>query len=85
LATRTIVVDPNAAPEINFGYNTREVTVLAFAVLTAGAVVVVRQGMELPPSGWAVLGPLLAWRAIFDFSSAVQMRKRTGVVWTTKV
>src|SRR4029450_2975460 len=36
LATRTILIDPKARPETNFGYNTREVTVLAFAVLTAG-------------------------------------------------
>ena len=72
LATRTIVVDPRARVEINFGYNTRDVTILAFAVLTAGLVVAARQEMDLPPSGWAVLGPLLAFRALFDFASALE-------------
>jgi hypothetical protein len=78
MATRTIVIDPKARPETNFGYNTREVTVLALAVLTAGAVVVVRQQMERPATGWAVLAPLLVWRAIYDFSAAMQMRKPTS-------
>ena len=72
LATRTIVIDPNARLETNFGYNTRDVTILAFAVLTAGLVVAVRQEMDLPPSGWAVLGPLLAFRTLFDFGSALE-------------
>jgi hypothetical protein len=72
LATRTIVMDPNAPVETNFGYNTRDVTILAFAVLTAGLVVAVRQEMDLPASGWAVLGPLLAFRALYDFHSALQ-------------
>jgi hypothetical protein len=72
LATRTIVIDPNARVETNFGYNTRDVTILAFAVLTAGLVVAARQEMDLPPSGWAVLGPLLAFRAIYDFHSALK-------------
>ena len=72
LATRTIVMDPNARLEINFGYNTRDVTILAFAVLTAGLVVAVRQEMDLPASGWAVLGPLLAFRALYDLLSALE-------------
>ena len=78
LATRSIVIDPTARPETNFGYNTREVTVLALAVLTAGAVVAARQQMGLPASGWAVLAPLLAWRTIYDFSAAIQIRRRTA-------
>jgi hypothetical protein len=78
LATRTIVIDPKARPETNFGYNTREVTVLAFAVLTAGMVVAARQQMGLPATGWAVLAPLLVWRALYDFSAAIQIRKQTN-------
>lgn len=72
LATRTIVIDPKARVETNFGYNTRDVTILACAVLTASLVVAARQEMDLPASGWAVLGPLLAFRALFDFHSALE-------------
>jgi hypothetical protein len=75
LAARSIVLDPAATRAINFGYNTREVTVLAFAVLTSGLIVAIRQGMDLPASGWAVLGPLLAFRALYDFSFAMELRK----------
>jgi hypothetical protein len=79
LATRTIVMDPRARVEVNFGYNTRDVTVFAFAVLTAGLVVAIRQEMDLPASGWAVLGPLLAFRALYDFASALQPIRNAGV------
>lgn len=79
LATRTIVMDPAARVEVNFGYNTRDVTILAFAVLTAGLVVAIRQEMDLPASGWAVLGPLLAFRALYDFSSALEPIRNAGV------
>jgi hypothetical protein len=71
LATRTVVIDPRAPVDTNFGYNTRDVTILALAVLTASVVVVVRQEMDLPASGWAVLAPLLAFRALYDFHSAL--------------
>lgn len=66
---------PKAPPETNFGYNTRELTVLAFAVLTAGAVVVLRQSMDLPATGWTVLAPLLAWRALYDLFATLELRK----------
>ena len=52
LLTRTTVIDPKARWDVNVGYNTRELTVLAVAVLVAGMVVVVRQANDLPASGW---------------------------------
>jgi hypothetical protein len=61
---------------ISIGYNTREVTVLAFATLTAGLVVVIRQAKGFSSSGWVVLGPLLAFRFLLDLSSALRSRAR---------
>lgn len=75
LASRSIVIDPHARRETNFGYNTREVTVLALALLTGAVVVMVRQARELDASGWAILAPLLVFRALYDFSFTMQLRK----------
>lgn len=75
LLAGTTVIDPAAPREINFGYNTREVTILAFATLTAGMVVVVRQSRGLAASGWVLLGPLLAFRFIYDLSAGLQLAK----------
>jgi hypothetical protein len=75
LLAATTVIDPQARREINFGYNTREVTILAFATLTAGLVVVVRQANGLAASGWVLLGPLLAFRFIYDLSAGLQLAK----------
>ena len=66
LMSRTIVIDPAASIETNLGYNNRDLTLLAFAVLGAGAVVVVRQVTGRTSSGWVVLGPLLVCRFLFD-------------------
>ena len=66
LLSRVIVFDPAASIETNLGYNTRDMTLLAFAVLGAGAVVVVRQMAGRTSSGWVVLGPLLVFRFLFD-------------------
>jgi hypothetical protein len=66
LMSRTIVFDPAASIETNLGYNNRDLTLLAFAVLGAGAVVVVRQMAGHTSSGWVVLGPLLVSRFLFD-------------------
>jgi hypothetical protein len=76
LASKNLLIDPEASREVNFGYNTRDVTILAFATLTAGAVVVVRQMLKLPASGWAVLGPLLAFRFLYDVTSGIQAQRR---------
>jgi hypothetical protein len=76
LVTRTTVLDPDAPNEVNLAHNTREVVVLAFATLAAGLVVAFRQANNLGSSGWVLLGPLLAFRALFDFSSARRLRAR---------
>ena len=66
LLTRTMVIDPAEPVTRNFGYNSKEVTILALAVLTGGVVVAVRQNMGLGPSGWTVMGPLLVFRFLYD-------------------
>ena len=75
LLTRTAVIDPKARWDVNVGYNTRELTILAVSVLVAGMVVVVRQANDLPSSGWTVLGPLFAFRFLYDVWSALQAAK----------
>lgn len=78
VASRTITIDAAASRETNFGFNTRDLIVFAFAVLAAGLVVVIRQMNGLSPTGWAVLGPLLAFRFLFDLSLGLRhARERT--------
>jgi hypothetical protein len=69
LFTRALVVDPDASPPVNLGYNTRELTLLACAVLVAGVVVMIRQANGLPASGWVLFGPLIAIRFVYDVST----------------
>jgi hypothetical protein len=76
LMSRTIVIDPSASVETNLGYNTRDLTLLAFAVMGAGAVVVSRQIAGSTSSGWVVLGPLLLFRFLFDLSAALRAAAR---------
>jgi hypothetical protein len=76
LLTRTTVIDPKARWDVNVGYNTRELTILAVSVLVAGMVVVVRQANDLPSSGWTVLGPLFALRFLYDLWSALPQADR---------
>jgi uncharacterized membrane protein YhaH (DUF805 family) len=71
LLSRTTVIDPRAPWDVNVGYNTREITILALAVLFAGTVVVVRQANDLPASGWTVLGPLFVFRFVYDLYAAL--------------
>ena len=71
LLSRTTVIDPRARWDVNVGYNTREITILALSVLFAGTVVVVRQANDLPASGWAVLGPLFVFRFAYDLHAAL--------------
>jgi hypothetical protein len=66
LAARTITIDPSATLIQNLGYNTRDIVILALAVLGAGGAVAARQTWGLTSSGWTVLGPLLAVRFLFD-------------------
>jgi hypothetical protein len=66
LLTRTMVIHPREPVTRNFGYNSKEVTILALAVLTGAVVVMVRQNMALEPSGWTVMGPLLFFRFLYD-------------------
>ena len=73
LASRTIVIDPNASRAINFGFSTRDLTVFALAILTAGGVVAFRQINGKPPTGWVVLGPLLAFRFVFDLAAGLRV------------
>ena len=76
LISRTIVIDPAASVETNLGYNVRDLTLLAFAMLGAGAVVVSRQIAGSTSSGWVVLGPLLLFRFLFDLSAARRAVRR---------
>lgn len=66
LLTRSIVIRPDQPFVKNLGYNSREVTLLAVAVLIGGAVVAFRQTLGLPESAWTVMGPLLVLRTITD-------------------
>ena len=74
LLDRTITIDPDAPAALNFGYNARDVVILAFAVLTASAAVMARQMSGLDSSGWVVLAPLLVVRFVFDLSAALRAR-----------
>jgi hypothetical protein len=76
LLGRTITIDPAAPNGLNFGYNARDIVILAFAVLTAGAAVFWRQTSGMNSSGWVVLAPLLVVRFLFDLSSARRAAKR---------
>ena len=79
LLTRTIVIHPHEPVSRNFGYNSKEVTILALAVLTGGVVVAVRQTMGLEPSGWTVMGPLLFFRFLYDVLSSLDLEKFKGI------
>lgn len=74
LLTRTMVIRPTESLTKNLGYNTKEVTILALAVLTGGLVVAIRQGMDLGPSGWTVMGPMLVFRFVFDLWASLAAR-----------
>jgi hypothetical protein len=76
LIARTITIDRDAPGELNLGYNARDIVILAFADLTAGAAVAARQMSGLNSSGWVVLAPLLVVRFFFDVSSARAAAKR---------
>ena len=71
LWTRTIVIHPEQPVTRNFGYNSKEVTILALAVLSGAFVVAVRQGMDLDASPWTVMGPLLFFRFVYDVSASL--------------
>ena len=72
LVTRIIVIDPNQLPTKSFGYNTRELGMLATAVLVGGAVVAVRQMNGYQASAWSVMGPLLAIRTMGDLHARLK-------------
>jgi hypothetical protein len=72
LLARTIVIHPAEPVTWNFGYNSKEVTILALAVLTGSVVVAVRQGINLDASPWTVMGPLLFFRFVFDLSASLR-------------
>lgn len=75
LLTRTVVIHPDEPITRNFGYNSRELTVLALAVLTGAVVVAVRQEMNLDASAWTVMGPLLGYRCASDLSASLEGRR----------
>jgi hypothetical protein len=75
LLARTTAIDPAAGWAANVGYHTRPIGILAVAVLVAGLVVVLRQGMQLPASGWTVLGPLFGLRFVYDLLEALPPRR----------
>jgi hypothetical protein len=71
LLTRTLVIHPDEPVTRNFGYNSKEVTILALAVLTGSVVVAIRQNMDLDASPWTVMGPLLCFRFLYDVSASL--------------
>lgn len=71
LITRTIVIDRARPLTVNLGFNTKEVTVLALAVITGAVIVVYRQNADLPASGWTVMGPLLGYRFLYDLFASL--------------
>jgi hypothetical protein len=71
LLSQTTVIDPRARWDVNVGYNTGDITILALSVLFAGIVVVFRQANDLPASGWTVLGPLFVFRFVYDLYAAL--------------
>lgn len=72
LVTRMIVIDPGRPPTKSFGYNTRELGLLALAVLVGGVVVAVRQMNGYDSSAWSVMGPLLAIRTLGDLHARLK-------------
>jgi hypothetical protein len=72
LLNRVIVIDVRQTLAQNLGYNTREVTVLAMAVLTAGLIVAIRQNMDLGSTGWTVMGPLLGYRFLYELWASLE-------------
>lgn len=66
LLTRVIVIHPAEPLARNLGYNTREMTILALAVLTGGLVVAYRQNAGLEQSAWAVMGPLMGFKFLYE-------------------
>jgi hypothetical protein len=72
LVTRIVVIDPAQPPTKSFGYNTRELGILAVAVLVGGVVVAVRQMNGYQASAWSVMGPLLAIRTIGDLHARLK-------------
>ena len=74
LASRAIVIDPAASREINYGFGSRDLIVFMLAILTAAGVVALRQASGRPPTGWVVLGPLLAFRFVFDLALALRAK-----------
>jgi hypothetical protein len=53
-------------------------TILALATLTAAAVVVYRQSRGLSASGWVLLGPLLAFRFLYDLFAGLQAAENSA-------
>lgn len=72
LLTRIIVIDPGRPPTKSFGYNTRELGMLATAVLVGGVVAAVRQMNGYQASAWSVMGPLLAIRTMGDLHARLK-------------
>jgi hypothetical protein len=62
LIGRGLVADFWAAPSRNYGYNSSQLTYLALAVLSSGALMVMVQDRLDHSTGWVVLGPLLFFR-----------------------
>jgi hypothetical protein len=71
--TRAIIIDVNASREINYGYNNREVVVIAFAVLLGALAVMVFQMRGQDPTPWVIYGPMLVLK---QFSDMRQAKKR---------
>lgn len=83
LLTRTMVIRPSESVTRNFGYNSKELTIISLAVLTGGLIVAVRQGMDLGPSGWTVMGPLLFFRFLYDLWASLEGSSNRGIVART--
>jgi hypothetical protein len=66
LAARSLTIDFDARPAVNYGYNSSGIGILAVTVLASALLLAVAQVQKTPPSPWIALGPLLAFKCLQD-------------------
>ena len=66
ILSKTIIIDTTAPREINYGYNNREVVILAFAVLLGALAIMIFQMRGKNPTPWVIYGPLLVIKQMYD-------------------
>jgi hypothetical protein len=66
IAARSLTIDFEARPAVNYGYNSSGIGILALTVLAAAVLLAVAPVRKTPPSPWIALGPLLVLRCVQD-------------------